>query len=44
MNRTIDVNGTLVPDLPFIWYRDEQLTAPFEYCELIENNELIDIL
>ena len=39
----IDVAGTNVPNIPFVWYREEQILPTFEFCKFIDKDIFIDI-
>ncbi|MCZ6910327.1 MAG: hypothetical protein O7C56_04970, partial [Rickettsia endosymbiont of Ixodes persulcatus] len=39
----IDVAGTMVPNVPLIWYREEQILPTFEYCDFINKDIFIDL-
>lgn len=37
------VGETIVPTIPFLWYREEQLLAPIEYAAIINKETFIQI-
>ncbi len=39
----IDVAGTNVPNIPFVWYREEQILPTFEFCKFIDKDIFTNI-
>ena len=36
----IQLNDTVIPSIPFIWYREEELTCPIDYFAELQPNKL----
>jgi len=40
----IDIGGTKVPNIPFLWYREDRMTCPFLYVKEVNGTDIQYIL
>ena len=40
----IDIGGTILPDIPFLWYREDQICCPFESATKIDSSRMENII
>jgi hypothetical protein len=43
LSTTININGTIIPSIPFIWYREQESSCPIDDISIISKNKIKEI-